>query len=65
MAANKETSKQTESRYPRGELILNAKQIFEVNPEVVVGALYKNEKKELSISEVKSAIDDFLKRKVK
>ena len=67
MAANKEAPKEkvTESKYSREELIQNAKEIFNVNPEVVVGALYGNSNKELTISEVKKAMDDFLKRKVK
>jgi len=58
-------SKSKESKYPRDEFVQNAQALFNVKPEVVIGALSKNENKELSVSEVKKAIDDFLKRKVK
>lgn len=54
-----------ESKYPRGELIANAQAIFNVGPEVVVGALYGNTAEELTVSEVKQAVQNFLKRKVK
>jgi len=56
--------KQTESKYPRDELIANAKAIFGVMPEVVAGALHDNGARELTIAEVKEAIKKFQKRKV-
>ena len=56
--------KQTESKYPRDELIANAKAIFGVMPEVVAGALHGNDARDLTITEVKKAIEKFQKRKV-
>lgn len=56
--------KQTESKYPRDELIVNARSIFGVMPEVVAGALHGNDARELTITEVKEAIKKFQKRKV-
>lgn len=54
-----------ESKYPREELIANAQAIFKVNPEVVVGALHGNTAEELTVSEVRQAVQNFLERKVK
>jgi len=54
-----------ESKYPRGELIAYAPAIFKVNPEVVVGALHGNTAEELTVSEVRQAVQNFLERKVK
>lgn len=54
-----------EETYSRNELISFAKEVFNVNPEVVAGALSGIPKKEFSISEVKKYINDFLKRRVK
>lgn len=57
------TLEPVESRYSRTELIQNAKAIFGASPEVVVGALYGNNAQELTLSEVRKAIDAFLKAK--
>ena len=53
-----------ESTYPRAELITNSQAIFGVMPEVVIGALHGNNTDELTLAEVKTAIEEFLKRKV-
>ncbi|NPV52215.1 MAG: hypothetical protein HPY71_01675 [Firmicutes bacterium] len=50
-----------ESRYPREELISNAQAIFGVAPEVVTGALYGSKVQELTVNEVRKAIDAFLR----
>jgi hypothetical protein len=52
------------STHPRAELIANSQAIFGVMPEVVIGALHGNNAEELTVVEVKKAIEDFLKRKV-
>lgn len=57
--------KQPECKYPRDEIIQNAHTIFKVMPEVVAGALARNSKKEFTVSEVRQAIEAFLKRGVK
>lgn len=54
-----------EVSYPRGDLLEHAQQVFGVKTEVVLGALHGNDKAELTITEVKQAISEFLKRKVK
>ena len=53
-----------ESRYPKSMLIENAKAIFGVKPEVVIGALHGNVKEELTKTEVKEAINKFLNKKL-
>ena len=53
-----------ESRYPKSVLIENAKAIFGVKPEVVIGALHGNEREELTKTEVKEAINKFLNKKL-
>ncbi|MGE5552829.1 MAG: hypothetical protein ACM3XZ_02760 [Betaproteobacteria bacterium] len=50
--------------YPRAELIKNAPALFGVMPEVVIGALHGNDKKELTVAEVKAAVKAFLERTV-
>jgi len=45
-------------------LIANSQTIFGVMPEVVIGALHGNNADELTVAEVKTAIEEFLKRKV-
>ncbi len=52
-------------KYPRSELISGSRTIFGVMPEVVAGALHGIEAEELTLTEVKAAIDNFLKRRVK
>lgn len=59
-----EAAAPVESTYPRAELIANSQAIFGVMPEVVIGALHGNGADELTVAEVKTAIEDFLKRKV-
>jgi hypothetical protein len=56
--------KQTESTYPREELVQNAQAIFNVMPEIVDGALHENKKNNLAKSEVNVEIKKFLNRKV-
>jgi len=51
------------SKYPRQELINNARAIFGHAPEVVAGALHRNEAQELTLDEVKQSINEFLERK--
>ncbi len=63
MAEKKEVVQET--KYQRDVLISNSKAIFGVNREVTVGALYGNTKNELTKSEVKEAINKFLKTKPK
>ncbi|MCL5290631.1 MAG: hypothetical protein M1489_06365 [Firmicutes bacterium] len=52
------------SSYRREELLANAEALFGVKPEVVCGALCGAKKVEFTISEMKSLIDSFLKRRV-
>ncbi len=59
-----EANKPNESKYSRAEILANAQAIFGVMPEVVAGALHGNKSEELTISEVKKAIEQFLKRSV-
>ena len=61
-AAPEEISEQT---YSLAELKANAVQLFEVQPEVIDGALYNNPKQEFTVSEMKKLINTFMKRKVK
>lgn len=56
--------KEPGSKYPRQELITNARAIFGHAPEVVAGALYGNNAQELTLAQVKQAIKNFLERKV-
>lgn len=62
---NDETTVQSEPLYHRNELLEHAQQVFKVKPEVVLGALHGNDKQELSVTEVKEAIKEFLSREVK
>lgn len=52
------------SVYDRVELIDNARAIFGEYPEIVVGALHGNDKEQLTLAEVKTAIKEFKSRKV-
>lgn len=65
--ANKETVPKTvkEQEYPLQELKANALQLFGVQPEVIDGALYGNEKQKFSVSEMKEIVSKFLTKKVK
>lgn len=65
MVDKKATEPVVESRYPREELIAQAEAIFGVKPEVVIGALHGNTALELSLSEVRAALEAFRKRRVK
>lgn len=60
----KTEAKESASKYPRQELINNARAIFGHAPEVVAGALHGNYAQELTLAEAKQAIKDFLERKV-
>lgn len=60
----KQPIKEIEPKYSRRELIVNGMAVFGVMPEVVVGALHGNSAQELTVSEVKAAVKNFLKRKV-
>lgn len=53
-----------DQKYSRRELIDNSMAVFGVMPEVVEGALHGNSAQELTVDEVKTAINDFLERKV-
>ena len=54
-----------EQSYSLTELKANAKAIFDVQPEVIDGALYNNPKQEFTVSELTKLINVFMKRKVK
>lgn len=54
----------TEPAYEVDYLLANAKEIFGVNKEVVVGALAGQTKQEYTVSEVKALIEKFLNRRV-
>jgi hypothetical protein len=58
-----EKRKASASVYPRAELMANAKAVFGVNSEVVEGALHGNTAPELTLDEVRAAINAFLQRK--
>lgn len=63
--AEKKTLTQTEEcKYPRKDLVNSSVDIFGVNQEVVIGALYGNNAEEFTVSEVKEAIKNFNERKV-
>lgn len=64
-ADDKQQATEAESKYSRRELIANGMAVFGVMPEVVEGALHGNSAQELTVAEVKAAVYDFLKRKVK
>jgi len=53
-----------EQTYPRAELMANAQAIFGVAPEVLAGALHGNNAQDLTISEVKKVVKEFLGRRV-
>lgn len=54
-----------EQTYSLAELKANAVHLFEVQPEVIDGALYGNPKQEFTVSEMKKLVNTFMKRKVK
>lgn len=51
-------------KYPRNELLANAKALFNCKPEVIAGALHGNDKAEFTVEEMRKMIDNFLKRRV-
>lgn len=53
------------SRYPVEELAANAQALFDVQPEVLAGALHGTEADVLTIPETKALIRKFLREKVK
>lgn len=53
-----------ETKYTRSELLEDAQALFNVLPEIVIGALFSYPAKELTVAEVKKAIKQFLNRKV-
>jgi len=55
---------ETDQLYPRVELMANTQSIFGIAPEVLAGALHGNNAQDLTISEVKKAIKEFLGRRV-
>ncbi len=57
--------KAAESRYPRQDFIDHAQALFGVRPEAVAGALHGMDAQELTVGEVKKALNKFLNRKVK
>lgn len=54
-----------ETRYSAESLRRNARQLFQVNPEIVDGALYEASGRELTIAEAKSFIKAYLQREVR
>jgi|GEM_PF-2369049 len=59
------TQIQETTKYHREELLANAEALFNVKPEVLLGALNGYEQQELSVEEMRKVLDDFLKRRVK
>ena len=53
-----------EQVYTLAELKENAMAIFNVQPEVIAGALYGNSKQEFTVSELQKLINKFLRKKV-
>ncbi|BBI31451.1 hypothetical protein [Cohnella abietis] len=53
-----------DAQYNRDELIKNAQAIFQVNPEVVAGALQGTNQIQITVEEAKRLVGQFLKRKV-
>lgn len=51
-------------RYTREELLENAEALFHVKQEVLFGAWYGDDRPVFSIDELKTLINDFLKRSV-
>ncbi|MDQ0060118.1 hypothetical protein [Paenibacillus harenae] len=62
--AGKPSADAAETRYSAASLRRNSLQLFQVNPEVVDGALYGTEARELTIAEAKSLIAAYLQREV-
>lgn len=62
--ADKPSADTAETRYSAASLRRNALQLFQVNPEIVDGALYGTEVRELTIAEAKSLITAYLQREV-
>ncbi|SFE54481.1 hypothetical protein SAMN05216378_3491 [Paenibacillus catalpae] len=54
-----------ETRYSAESLRRNARQLFQVNPEVVDGALYGTSGRELTIAEAQSLIKAYMQREVR
>lgn len=54
-----------EQYYPRQELIEHSERLFQVKPEVILGALHHNSAQELTVSEVKQAVTLFLEEVAK
>jgi len=52
------------SVYDRNELIAQARVVFNVQPEVVAGALHGVDKQELTLAEAREAVKKFLDGKV-
>ena len=68
MSEKKETEKTTEVKYTVEELCENSVAVFGKKKEVVIGALHNAKKPitgEYTKSEVREAIDKFLKKEVK
>ncbi|RDY70321.1 hypothetical protein DXT76_13710 [Halobacillus trueperi] len=69
MAESKEPKepkvKKQESKYHLQELMDNSEEIFGENPEVIAGALHNEQEDFFTVKEVKSAVTQFKKRKVK
>lgn len=64
MAEKKATPVQAVPKYPKEELVRNARALFNVQPEVLQGALYSFDSTEMTVQEAKQLLDQFLKRKV-
>lgn len=61
----KVTAPKPEVKYPIGDLIENSKALTGHSKEAAVGALFNCKEKELTKSDFKKLIDEFLQRKVK
>lgn len=54
-----------ERKFSLDEICQNSKELLEVYPEVIYGALFCMEKKsEYTLAEVKAAINEFIKKEV-
>lgn len=65
LAKTVDTIPAMEQKYFRQELIENSEALFNVPKQAVVGALHGNPAQELTVSEVRQAVNEFMRRKVK
>lgn len=65
MAKSTDSAPVVEQKYFRQEIIDNSEALFSVPKQAVVGALHGNPAQELTVSEVRQAVEEFMRRKVK